>query len=118
MIASHVVATCGANTVSMIECHTGKVIAKYTNLIEVENYYSLDWTIIKVDNNDNDHQNKNNLSQYCPILAAGGQLGEIVFLNRMQGECFRYAEPKVSKPQPITQLRFSKDNPKWLFGNY
>jgi WD40 repeat protein len=33
----------------------------------------------------------------------------------MQGECFRYAEPKVSKPQPITQIRFSKDNPKWLF---
>jgi len=113
--ASHVVATCGANTVSMIECHTGKVIAKYTNLIEVENYYSLDWTIIKVDNNNNDHQNQNSRSQYCPILAAGGQLGEIVFLNRMQGECFRYAEPKVSKPQPITQLRFSKDNPKWLF---
>jgi len=118
----------------MIECHTGKVIAKYTNLIEVENYYSLDWTLIKVSsesqkqkNNKNNKNNKkveedniitqsnNNKNQYCSILAAGGQLGEIIFLNRMQGECFRYAEPKVSKPKPITQLRFSRDNPKWLF---
>ncbi|ORX81196.1 WD40 repeat-like protein [Anaeromyces robustus] len=141
--ASHIVATCGANTVSMIECHTGKVIAKYTNLIEVENYYSLDWTIIKVNSEDqsqknnknnknnkktkkeeeedkiidqsNNSNNNNNNNQYCSILAAGGQLGEIIFLNRMQGECFRYAEPKVSKPKPITQLRFSRDNPKWLF---
>jgi hypothetical protein len=154
--ASHIVATCGANNVSMIECHTGKVIAKYTNLIEVENYYSLDWTVIKVNSENSQsntimnkrrkvlnskiknsiepyknsrirHRNNNinntiershtttSKNQYCPILAAGGQLGEIIFLNRMQGECFRYAEPKVSKPQPITQLRFSKDNPKWLF---
>jgi len=104
----------------MIECHTGKVIAKYTNLIEVENYYSLDWTIIKVTgegDNEKDQEVTGNYSQYCPILAAGGQLGEIIFLNRMQGECFRYAEPKVSNLQPITQIRFSKENPKWLFGN-
>lgn len=105
--ASHIAATCGANSVSMIDCHTGKVVAKYTNLIEVENYYSLAWTLIKAEDNVKNYS--------CSILAAGGQLGKIVLLNKMQGECFRYAVPNIVKPKPITQLRFSEKNPYWLF---
>jgi hypothetical protein len=71
--SSSIVATCGGNTVCLIDCRLGKVMVKYSH-VEEEEFMALAWTTLDHDQDtegDDDSTNEGRLEQ-TNILAAAG----------------------------------------------
>ncbi|KAF8948946.1 hypothetical protein BGZ47_000621 [Haplosporangium gracile] len=89
--SSSIVATCGGNTVCLIDCRLGKVMAKYSH-VEEEEFMALAWTTLDHDQDtegDNATTKEGRLKQ-TNILAAAGRLGSIKLINPLQNTCYKY----------------------------
>ncbi|KAG0277428.1 Leucine-rich repeats and WD repeat domain-containing protein 1, partial [Linnemannia exigua] len=112
--SSSIVATCGGNTVCLIDCRLGKVMAKYSH-VEEEEFMALAWTTLDHDQDpegDNDATTKEGHVEQTNILAAAGRLGSIKLINPLQNTCYKYLHGHTDS---IVRLKFSLTNPRWLF---
>ncbi|KAF9983420.1 hypothetical protein BGZ65_001818 [Modicella reniformis] len=115
--SSSIVATCGSNTICLIDCRLGKVMAKYSHVQE-EEFMCLAWTTLDhtyggiIDGNKNDHVPKENRHGQTNILAAAGRMGSIKLINPLQNTCYKYLHGHTDC---ILRLKFSLTNPRWLF---
>jgi hypothetical protein len=77
--SSSIVATCGGNTVCLIDCQLGKVMAKYSHM-EEEEFMCLAWTTLDHDTIEDSESSKDDKdsaiaeaqTQQSNILAAAG----------------------------------------------
>ncbi|KAI9239593.1 MAG: WD40-repeat-containing domain protein [Podila humilis] len=117
--SSSIVATCGGNTVCLIDCQLGKVMAKYSHM-EEEEFMCLAWTTLDHDtivDNESSKDDKDGAiteaqTQQSNILAAAGHLGSIKLMNPVQNTCYRYL---AGHTDSVLRLKFSLTNPRWLF---
>ncbi|KAG0099289.1 hypothetical protein BGZ93_008234 [Podila epicladia] len=117
--SSSIVATCGGNTVCLIDCQLGKVMAKYSHM-EEEEFMSLAWTTLDHETVQDGESSKDDKDGVIPeaqttqsnILAAAGHLGSIKLMNPLQNTCYRYLSGHTDS---VLRLRFSLTNPRWLF---
>ncbi|XP_071945443.1 leucine-rich repeat and WD repeat-containing protein 1-like [Antedon mediterranea] len=102
------VATCGGNSVCLIDCESGKVMKRYKHENVEEEFYCLAWTTLEMDVGDAKIARKSN------ILAIGGARGDVKLLHPEQLIC--YAQLRNSrKTCSINTLVFHRDKPTWLF---
>ncbi|KAG0230513.1 Leucine-rich repeats and WD repeat domain-containing protein 1 [Actinomortierella wolfii] len=123
--SSTVVATCGGNTVCLIDCQLGRIFAKYTH-VEEEEFQCLAWTTLAQEVEDDDGANSGEdmdeeehnqvpgkrQRHFVNILAAAGRLGSIKLINPLQNTCYRYLHGHTAE---VVQLGFSLNNPQWLY---
>ncbi|KAK3818846.1 MAG: WD40-repeat-containing domain protein [Benniella sp.] len=117
--SSSIVATCGGNTVCLIDCRLGKVMAKYSH-VEEEQFMSLAWTTL--DHTYEEASNNEGKKSLVPeevkherqinILAAAGRMGSIKLINPLQNTCYKYLHGHT---EAVIRLKFSLTNPRWLF---
>eukprot|EP00062_Callorhinchus_milii_P011600 gi/632957732/ref/XP_007894646.1/ PREDICTED: leucine-rich repeat and WD repeat-containing protein 1 isoform X1 [Callorhinchus milii] len=104
--SSRTVATCGGDSVCVIDCETGKVQHKYKSM--GEEFFSLAWTTLTVV--DKGHRRKLN------ILAVGGRKGVVKLIHTRVNYC--YGQIKAHK-KPISTLCFNPKRETFLFtGSY
>lgn len=78
--SSSIVATCGGNTICLIDCRLGKVMAKYSH-VEEEEFMCLAWTTLEhtyeeeepKDGDKKDRGSKEDRHEQTNILAAAGK---------------------------------------------
>lgn len=111
--SSSIVATCGGNTVCLIDCRLGKVMAKYSH-VEEEEFMALAWTTLDHDQatEGDDAKSSEERLEQTNILAAAGRLGSIKLINPLQNTCYKYLHGHTDS---IVRLKFSLTNPRWLF---
>ncbi|KAG0039335.1 hypothetical protein BGZ82_008664 [Podila clonocystis] len=117
--SSSIVATCGGNTVCLIDCQLGRVMAKYSHM-EEEEFMCLAWTTLDHATVQDGESSKDDKDGVIPeaqttqsnILAAAGHLGSIKLMNPLQNTCYRYL---AGHTDSVLRLRFSLTNPRWLF---
>lgn len=97
------VATCGGNSICIIDVNSGTVLMKYKHKDIKENFYTLAWTTLKLgDDNTN-------------ILASGGIRGEIRMFHPASKVCFHEWKPVEKKNTAVNSLVFHSSEPTWLF---
>ncbi|KAF9287400.1 Leucine-rich repeats and WD repeat domain-containing protein 1, partial [Mortierella alpina] len=115
--SSSIAATCGGNTVCLIDCRLGRVIAKYSH-VEEEAFMCLAWTTLDHDVDAQEEGDRGSPSdedkrrEQSNILAAAGRLGSIKLINPLQNTCYKYLHGHT---EAIVRLKFSLTNPRWLF---
>ncbi|KAF9360340.1 hypothetical protein BGX26_009810 [Mortierella sp. AD094] len=115
--SSTTVATCGGNTVCLIDCSLGRVMAKYSHVSE-EEFMCLAWTTLDhYDDEDDEAESKKETQaedrhDQSNILAAAGRMGSIKLINPLQNTCYKYLHGHTGS---VVRLKFSLTNPRWLF---
>ncbi|CAO3563956.1 unnamed protein product [Mortierella alpina] len=115
--SSSIAATCGGNTVCLIDCRLGRVIAKYSHA-EEEAFMCLAWTTLDHDVNIQEEgipeiqNDADGGREQSSVLAAAGRLGSIKLINPLQNTCYKYLHGHT---EAIVRLKFSLTNPRWLF---
>ncbi|KAF9914526.1 Leucine-rich repeats and WD repeat domain-containing protein 1 [Lobosporangium transversale] len=123
--SSSLVATCGGNTVCLIDCSLGRIIAKYSHL-EEEEFMCLAWTTLASSFDEGGGEGGLDWSTFTQeyrsglsdrhdvtnILAVAGRMGSIKLINPLQGICYKYLHGHTAS---ILRLKFSLTNPRWLF---
>ncbi|KAM9320307.1 leucine-rich repeat and WD repeat-containing protein 1 [Gastrophryne carolinensis] len=105
--ASKVVATCGGDSVCVIDCETGKVVKKYK--VAGEEFFSLAWTTLTMIVGGGQRRKIN-------VLAAGGKCGAVRLMHTKVNVC--YGEIKAHK-KAISVMCFSPVHDTFLFtGSY
>ena len=86
-------ATCGGNSICIIDVNSGTVLMKYKHKDIKENFYTLAWTTLKLgDENTN-------------ILASGGIRGEIrMFHPASKVRFVDFCKPFVFKQFPLSYV--------------
>lgn len=97
------VATCGGNSICIIDVHSGTVLMKYKHKDIKENFYTLAWTTLTLSDE------KSN------ILVSGGTRGEIRMFHPQNKVCFHEWRPVDKKNIAVNSLVFHSENPTWLF---
>ncbi|XP_063812136.1 leucine-rich repeat and WD repeat-containing protein 1 [Pseudophryne corroboree] len=106
-LSSKVIATCGGESVCVIDCETGKVVKKYK--VPGEEFFSLAWTTLTMICNEGQRRKIN-------ILAVGGKHGVVRLMHPKVSLC--YGEIKAHK-KAISILCFSPTQDTFLFtGSY
>ncbi|XP_060704127.1 leucine-rich repeat and WD repeat-containing protein 1 isoform X1 [Hemiscyllium ocellatum] len=106
LVSSQSVATCGGDSVCIIDCETGIVRHKYKSV--GEEFFSLAWTTLTVF--DKNQKRKFN------VLAAGGKMGVVKLMHVKVSYC--YGMIKAHK-KAISILYFSPKHETFLFtGSY
>ncbi|KAF9964966.1 hypothetical protein BGZ70_005650 [Mortierella alpina] len=115
--SSSIAATCGGNTVCLIDCRLGRVMAKYSH-VEEEAFMCLAWTTLDHDadvQEEGDYEIQDDADErreQSNILAAAGRLGSIKLINPLQNTCYKYLHGHT---EAVVRLKFSLTNPRWLF---
>ncbi|KAM3932853.1 leucine-rich repeat and WD repeat-containing protein 1 [Leptodactylus fuscus] len=105
--SSKVIATCGGESVCLIDCETGKVLKKYK--VPGEEFFTLAWTTLTMICIDGQKRKIN-------VLAAGGRFGIVRLMYPKVGLC--YGEIKAHK-KAISIMCFSPTQDTFLFtGSY
>ncbi|XP_005809933.1 leucine-rich repeat and WD repeat-containing protein 1 [Xiphophorus maculatus] len=105
---SRLVATCGGDSVCVIDCETGKVMKKYK--VPGEEFFSLAWTTVLMSRGGSAP------SQPCSVLAAGGKRGLVKLIHPRNN--MAYGEFRASR-KSLSVLRFSHRQGNFLFtGSY
>ncbi|XP_075052840.1 leucine-rich repeat and WD repeat-containing protein 1 [Mixophyes fleayi] len=105
--SSKVIATCGGESVCVIDCETGKVLKKYK--IPGEEFFTLAWTTLTMICNEGQRRKIN-------ILAAGGKHGVVRLMHPNVSLC--YGEIKAHR-KAISIMCFSPTQDTFLFtGSY
>ncbi|XP_054902679.1 leucine-rich repeat and WD repeat-containing protein 1 isoform X2 [Poeciliopsis prolifica] len=105
---SRMVATCGGDSVCVIDCETGKVMKKYK--VSGEEFFSLAWTTVLMSRGGSAP------SQPCSVLAAGGKRGLIKLIQPRYN--MAYGEFRASR-KSLSVLRFNHRRGNFLFsGSY
>ncbi|XP_033116275.1 leucine-rich repeat and WD repeat-containing protein 1-like [Anneissia japonica] len=102
------VATCGGNSVCLIDCKTGKVMKRYKHENVEEEFYCLAWTTLEMEVGDSKGARKSN------ILAIGGARGDVKLLHPEQLICYAQLR-NARKTCSINTLVFHSEKPTWLF---
>uniref|UniRef100_A0A6I8SU07 Leucine-rich repeat and WD repeat-containing protein 1 n=1 Tax=Xenopus tropicalis TaxID=8364 RepID=A0A6I8SU07_XENTR len=101
------VATCGGDSVCIIDCETGKVMKKYK--VTGEEFFTLVWTTLTMIGKDEQKRKIN-------VLAAGGKHGVVRIIHAKVSLC--YGEIKAHK-KAISIMCFSPKQDTFLFtGSY
>jgi len=106
---THIVATCGGDSICLIDCKRGEVIKKYKQ--PGEKFYCISWTVMKVPSSTDDSENSKK-DDYFTMLAAAGVLGDIKLIDPKKLVCFQQVS---HHKKPIDALIFHTINPNWLF---
>ncbi|KFV65737.1 Leucine-rich repeat and WD repeat-containing protein 1, partial [Dryobates pubescens] len=101
--SSRTVATCGGESVCLIDCETGMVLKKYK--VAAEEFFSVAWTTLTMANSDSRRRSHN-------ILAAAGRRGIVKLIHVASDFC--YGEIKAHK-KPIATVCFSPTQATHLF---
>ncbi|NXD50469.1 LRWD1 protein, partial [Corvus moneduloides] len=101
--SSRTVATCGGESVCLIDCETGTVLKKYK--VATEEFFSVAWTTLTMVISDNRKKAHN-------ILAAAGRRGIVKLIYVAADFC--YGEIKAHK-KPIATVCFSPTQETHLF---
>ncbi|NWS71572.1 LRWD1 protein, partial [Crotophaga sulcirostris] len=101
--SSRTVATCGGESVCLIDCETGTVLKKYKVATEV--FFSVAWTTLTMEIGDSQKKSHN-------ILAAAGRRGIVKLIHVAADFC--YGEIKAHK-KPIATVCFSPARETHLF---
>ncbi|NXD25959.1 LRWD1 protein, partial [Spelaeornis formosus] len=101
--SSRTVATCGGESVCLIDCETGTVLKKYK--VATEEFFSVAWTTLTMVINDSRKKAHN-------ILAAAGRRGIVKLIHVAADFC--YGEIKAHK-KPIATVCFSPTQETHLF---
>ncbi|NWH64987.1 LRWD1 protein, partial [Geococcyx californianus] len=101
--SSRTVATCGGESVCLIDCETGTVLKKYKVATEV--FFSVAWTTLTMEMGDSRKKSHN-------ILAAAGRRGIVKLIHVAADFC--YGEIKAHK-KPIATVCFSPTRETHLF---
>ncbi|XP_014838691.1 PREDICTED: leucine-rich repeat and WD repeat-containing protein 1 isoform X1 [Poecilia mexicana] len=105
---SRLVATCGGDSVCVIDCEMGKVMKKYK--VPGEEFFSLAWTTVLMS------RGISAPSQPCSILAAGGKRGLVKLIYPRNN--MAYGEFRASR-KSLSVLRFNHRQGNFLFtGSY
>ncbi|NWR64019.1 LRWD1 protein, partial [Bucorvus abyssinicus] len=101
--SSRTVATCGGESVCLIDCETGTVLKKYK--VATEEFFSVAWTTLTMVISDSQKKSHN-------ILAAAGRRGIVKLIHVAADFC--YGEIKAHK-KPIATVCFSPTQETHLF---
>ncbi|XP_068187134.1 leucine-rich repeat and WD repeat-containing protein 1 isoform X2 [Antennarius striatus] len=105
---SRLVATCGGDSLCVIDCETGMVMKKYK--VDGENFFALAWSTILMS------RGSNAPAQPCSILAAGGKRGLVKLIHPRNN--LAYGEFRASR-KSLSVLRFNHQQRSFLFtGSY
>ncbi|KAM9332813.1 leucine-rich repeat and WD repeat-containing protein 1 [Pholidichthys leucotaenia] len=105
---SRLVATCGGDSVCVIDCETGLVMKKYK--VSGEEFFSLAWTTVLMS------RGTKVSARQCNILAAGGKRGVVKLIHPRNNVA--YGEFRVSK-RALSVLRFNHQQGNFLYtGSY
>lgn len=99
---SHV-ATCGGNSICIIDVNSGTVLMKYKHKDIRENFYTLAWSTLVLG------------GERTNILASGGIKGEIRMFHPSSKVCFHEWKPSDKKNIAVNSLVFHSSEPTWLF---
>ncbi|KAM5181767.1 leucine-rich repeat and WD repeat-containing protein 1 [Mantella aurantiaca] len=106
-LPSKVIATCGGESVCVIDCETGKVLKKYK--VPGEEFFAVAWTTLTMIGNEGQKRKIN-------ILASGGKYGIVRLMHPKVNMC--YGEIKAHK-KAISIMCFSPVHDTFLFtGSY
>lgn len=97
------VATCGGNSICIIDVHTGTVMMKYKHKELKENFYTLAWTTLDLG------------GEKSNILVSGGIRGEVRMFHPQHKVCFHEWRPVEKKGIAVNSLVFHSENTTWLF---
>ncbi|KAI4884428.1 hypothetical protein NFI96_032096 [Prochilodus magdalenae] len=97
------VATCGGESVCIIDCESGHVLKKYK--VPGEEFFTLAWTTLLM-------SREGGCARSCTILAAGGKRGMVKLIHPRVN--LAYGEFRASR-RAIATLRFSPRHPSFLF---
>ncbi|XP_043096474.1 leucine-rich repeat and WD repeat-containing protein 1 [Puntigrus tetrazona] len=104
---SRTVATCGGETLCVIDCESGNVLKKYK--VPGEEFFSLAWSSVLMSRTGGS-------ARPCNILAAGGKRGRVKLIHPRVNLAF--GEFSASR-RAISIMRFSPRNTSFLFtGTY
>lgn len=112
------VATCGGNSICIVDVNTGTVLMKYKHKELKENFYTLAWTTLQFGGGDTEssstsgeklNQTKSN------ILVSGGIRGEIRMFHPENKVCFHEWRPVDKKGIAVNSLIFHSEQVTWLF---
>ncbi|KAL6463459.1 hypothetical protein MHYP_G00278500 [Metynnis hypsauchen] len=97
------VATCGGESVCVIDCESGHILKKYK--VTGEEFFTLAWTTLLM-------SREGSCARSCSILAAGGKRGMVKLIHPRVN--LAYGEFRASR-RAIAILRFSPCHPSFLF---
>ncbi|XP_076130420.1 leucine-rich repeat and WD repeat-containing protein 1 [Alosa pseudoharengus] len=97
------VATCGGESVCVIDCETGSVLKKYK--VPGEEFFSLAWSTLLM-------SLKNSMPRHCSILAAAGKRGAVKLIHPRANLAF--GEFRASR-RAISIICFSPQQSSYLF---
>ena len=97
------VATCGGNSVCVIDVSTGIVETKYKDKDNNEIFFTLAWTTLTVG------------GKKMNVLATGGIQGEIKMIHPENKVCYHVWRGVHSKKTAVYSLVFHSSQPSWLF---
>lgn len=101
------VATCGGESVCLIDCEAGTVLKKYK--VPGEEFFSVAWSSLLM-------SVKNGKARHCSVLAAAGKRGVVKLIHPRANLAF--GEFRASR-RAISTLRFSPHGRSYLFtGSY
>ncbi|KAM8834892.1 leucine-rich repeat and WD repeat-containing protein 1 isoform 1-T1 [Synchiropus picturatus] len=105
---TQLVATCGGDSVCVIDCETGMVMKKYK--ISGEEFFSLCWTTVLMSSGGGA------AAKHCSILAAGGKRGIVKLIHPRNNIAF--GEFRASR-KSLSVLRFNHQQGNFLYtGSY
>ncbi|GLD46427.1 leucine-rich repeat and WD repeat-containing protein 1 isoform X2 [Lates japonicus] len=105
---SRLVATCGGDSLCVIDCETGMVMKKYK--VPGEEFFSLAWSTVLMSRGGGAP------AQHCSILAAGGKRGLVKLIHPRNN--IAYGEFRASR-KALSVLRFNHHKGNFLFsGSY
>ncbi|CAN9501095.1 unnamed protein product [Ophioblennius macclurei] len=105
---SQLVATCGGDSLCVIDCEAGMVMKKYK--VPGEEFFSLAWTSLLMS------RGQKTSAQPCSVLAAGGRRGLVKLLHPRNNVA--YGEFRASR-KALSILRFNHKQGNFLFaGSY
>ncbi|KAG7217053.1 hypothetical protein INR49_027592 [Caranx melampygus] len=105
---SRLAATCGGDSVCVIDCETGMVMKKYK--VHGEEFFSLAWSTVLMSRGGGAS------AQHCSILAAGGKRGLVKLMHPRNN--MAYGEFRASR-KALSVLRFNHRQGNLLFtGSY
>ncbi|XP_040567985.1 leucine-rich repeat and WD repeat-containing protein 1 [Lepeophtheirus salmonis] len=102
------VATCGGNSICIIDVSTGTVLMKYRHKELKEDFYTLAWTTLELKGEKSESEKTN-------ILVSGGIRGEIRMFHPQYKVCFHEWRPVEKKTHAVNSLVFHSEHPTWLF---
>ncbi|XP_076017363.1 leucine-rich repeat and WD repeat-containing protein 1 isoform X2 [Genypterus blacodes] len=105
---SRLVATCGGDSLCVIDCETGMVMKKYK--VPGEEFFSLAWSTVLMS------RGGKATAQHCSILAAGGKKGVVKLIHPRNNTAF--ANFRASQ-KALSVLHFNPRQGNFLFtGSY